>query len=120
MIELIPDMPENVLGFSGKGEVTVQDYETVLIPALEARIKEAGKVRIVVHLGPDFESFKAGAILEDAKLGLEHMRAWEKIAIVTDERAIRDAITAFGWMVPGEIELFPDAGLPDAIEWARS
>ena len=39
MIELIPDLPENVLGFSAKGEVTVEDYETVLIPAVEARIK---------------------------------------------------------------------------------
>lgn len=120
MIELIPDMPENVLGFCAKGEVTVGDYETVVIPAVESRIEKAGKLRVLVHLGPQFDSFKAGAILEDAKLGLEHLRAWEKIAVVTDERSIRDTVTAFGWMVPGEIELFPNEGMPAAIEWVES
>lgn len=120
MIELIPNLPENVLGFNAKGEVTVQDYETVLIPAVEARIKESGKIRVVVHLGPEFGDFKSGVLIQDAKLGLEHVKAWQKIAVVTNDQSIRDAITTFGWLVPGEIELFPEGGLPDAIEWAKS
>lgn len=120
MIELIPNMPENVLGMSAKGEVTTGDYETVVIPAVEARIRESGKIRVLIHIGPDFDGFKAGAILEDAKLGLEHWRSWEKIAVVTDDQSIRDAITTFSWLIPGEIEIFPNGGMPDAIEWAKS
>jgi hypothetical protein len=120
MIELIPDLPENVLGFRATGDVTVGDYETVIIPAVEARIKESGKIRVLAHLGPDFTGFKSGVLLQDAKLGLEHIKAWEKIAVVTDQQSIRDSITTFGWLIPGEIELFYNAGLPDAIEWAKS
>ena len=40
MIELIPNLPDNVLGFCTKGEVTVEEYETVVIPAVEAQIKK--------------------------------------------------------------------------------
>lgn len=120
MIELIPEMPENVLGVSAIGEVTAEDYEKILIPAAEARIQESGKIRVLIHFGPDFGGFKVGAILEDAKLGLEHWRSWEKIAVVTDNQSIRDAITTFSWLVPGEIEIFPNQGMPDAIEWVRS
>ena len=31
MIERIPGLPENVLGFAAKGTVTADDYESVLI-----------------------------------------------------------------------------------------
>ncbi len=33
MIDTIPDLPDNVLGFSAKGTVTAQDYESAIIPA---------------------------------------------------------------------------------------
>ena len=36
MIEKIPDLPDSVLGFTAKGTVTEDDYESVIIPAVEA------------------------------------------------------------------------------------
>ena len=35
MIEKIPHLPDNVLGFTAKGTVTVNDYESIIIPAVE-------------------------------------------------------------------------------------
>jgi hypothetical protein len=40
MIVEIPGLPDNVLGFAAKGTVTANDYETVLLPAVEAWIGE--------------------------------------------------------------------------------
>ncbi len=36
MVEKIPDLPDNVLGFTAKGTVTAKDYESVIIPEVEA------------------------------------------------------------------------------------
>jgi hypothetical protein len=35
MVEKIPDLPDNVLGFTAKGTVTASDYESVIIPAVD-------------------------------------------------------------------------------------
>lgn len=43
MIERIPNLPNNVLGFTAKGKVTSEDYVKVLIPAVEKMLKEKKK-----------------------------------------------------------------------------
>ena len=53
MIERIPDLPDHVLGFSAKGKVTAEDYEKVLIPAVEKELKENKKIRFLYNFGKD-------------------------------------------------------------------
>ena len=36
MLQLMPDLPDRVLGVVASGEVSASDYETVLVPAVEA------------------------------------------------------------------------------------
>jgi hypothetical protein len=63
----------------------------------------------------------AGAVLEDVKsglkLGLGHMKAWKRTAIVTDVDWIRKAIKAFGFMTPGEVQVFEPGELGAAKVW---
>jgi hypothetical protein len=73
MVEKIPDLPENVLGFTASGTVTANDYETVIIPAVEAMFVRQGKVRFLYHLGEDFSGIEAAAAWDDAKFGLKHL-----------------------------------------------
>jgi len=84
MIEKIPDLPDNVLGFTAKRTVTANDYESVLIPAVEEMFSHRDKVRFLYHLGEDFTRLKAAAMWDDAKLGLKHLTDWERIAVVSD------------------------------------
>lgn len=116
MIESI-DAPEGVLAFRAVGEVRAADYDEVLRPALEAA-REHGKLRMVYVLGPEFDSYSAGAALEDAKLGLWHPGSWERVAIVTSHDALRHAVKAFGWMIPGEVAVFEADALDEALAWA--
>ena len=37
-----------------------------------------------IKLGPDFLGFTAAAMWDDAKIGLAHWNAWERVAVVTD------------------------------------
>ena len=43
MIELIPNMPDNVVGLKAIGKVTGEDYQNVVIPAVEAALKNTTK-----------------------------------------------------------------------------
>ena len=117
MIETIPGLPDGVLGFSAKGTVTADDYESVIIPAVEAQFARQKKVRFLYHLGPEFTGFDVAAMWDDAKLGLTHFAGWEKMAVVTDVPWMRVTIEAFGLAMPGRVRVFHDSELAAAGQW---
>jgi hypothetical protein len=117
MIERIPDLPENVLGFSAKGKLTANDYETVIIPEVETMLARQGKVRFLYHLGEEFSGIEAAAALDDAKLGLKHFTGWERVAIVSNVEWIRLAVRVFGLAMPGHIRVFDNGHFAEAKRW---
>jgi hypothetical protein len=38
------------------------------------------------------------------QIGIEHLRSWKRIALVTDIGWMAHATDLFGWMTPGETE----------------
>jgi hypothetical protein len=70
------DLPKNVLGISAEGKITGNDYETILIPALEEKLKANKEIRMLYQLGNNFTGFDLSAMLDDAKMGLKHLSAW--------------------------------------------
>ncbi len=120
MIERMEGMPDGTLGFSFSGEVSRRDYDEVLVPALREAV-EAGEVRCLCRMGPDFEGYEAGAVWEDMKtgasLGVGHLSAWKRMALVTDIDWVRHLAALFGWMTPGEMKVFADSELTQAKEW---
>jgi hypothetical protein len=117
MVENIPDLPENVLGFTARGTVTANDYEAVIIPAVEAMFARQGKVRFLYHLGEDFSGIEAAAAWDDAKLGLKHLTGWEKMAVVSDVAWIRWSVRIFGLAMPGHVRVFANSELAEAKRW---
>jgi len=117
MIKLIQDLPDNVLGFEASGTVSGKDYETVLIPAVETKLKTSPKIRLLYHLGSDFKGYDLEAMWDDAKVGIGHLTAWEKIAVVTDTKWIQNGVKVFGFVIPGEVQVFSDDELANAKEW---
>ena len=122
MLTLIPDLPEGVVGVEAQGEVSASDYERVLVPAVDAAREASGdgKVRLLYVLGSDFPDYTAGAAWEDAKLGLGHIRSWERIAIVSDAEWLRRAMHGLGWMLPGEVRVFGTDDAASARTWVTS
>jgi hypothetical protein len=107
-----------VIVAEGVGEITADDYTDRLIPAIENASKQgAGKLRLLLVLGPDFEGYEGGAALEDAKLGIHHWSSFERIGLVTDHEGYATAAKALGFLMPGEVRTFPVARLDEAREW---
>jgi hypothetical protein len=120
MIEVIADMPRGTLGFRATGRIDVEEYKRILIPPLQSAV-EAGRVRLLFQVGPDFERFDAATMWADVKssvdLGVRHREAWERFAMVTDIEWITRTTQLFAWAVPGELRLFPFDGAEDAKAW---
>jgi hypothetical protein len=120
MIEIMSGLPEHVLGFTAKGKVTGQDYESALIPAVEEKLKKYSKINLLYHLGKDCSGFEVEAMWDDTKIGLKHLTAWERIAVVSDIDWIRLTTKAFGFVMPGHVRVFANSQLDEAREWVSS
>ena len=120
MIERIEGMPAGTIGFRATGQVTGDEYRETLLPPMREAVA-AGDVRMVFVAGPDFDKFEPGALAQDTKtgitLGLGHLSAWKRTALVTDVDWIRKALQMFAWMTPGEVRLFDLDELEAAKEW---
>ena len=120
MIEILKDFPDNVLAFAFHGHVTKADYDTVLKPDAEDRLKRHKKLRIYCEIPPDFERFDPGAVWEDTKFGFGHYFDWERCAVVTDVEWAKPSLnfaTFLGFLWPGQYRAFSDVEAPKAREW---
>ncbi len=118
MIKELSGLPAGVIGFEASGKLSAEDYRDVILPALE-RAAPAGEVRFVVVI-PEFQGMSGGALWQDLKVGVEHLRAWKRIALVTDIEWMSHMTALFGWMTPGEVRHFPLAQRDEAIAWAAA
>jgi len=117
VIQLIDGLPGNVVGAKAVGKIESSDYETVLDPAVKSAAANSDNLRFLYLLGEDFDGYSAGAMWQDTKVGLDYWSKWERIAVVTDHGAYGDGVKIFGWMVPGEIKVFPTSDLDAAKAW---
>lgn len=117
MIKLIHALPENVIGFELSGKVSGEDYEKVLMPAVEAATSGDRKVCMLYHVTSDFEKYELDAMWEDAKVGFRHLASWKKIAVVTDVDWIRRSVKLFAFALPGQVRVFEQSDLESAKSW---
>ena len=117
MLKIMKDLPNNVLGVSAEGEVSGKDYETVLIPAVEEKLKTNKKINLLYHLGDNFIGFNMAAMFDDAKVGMKHLFSWDKIAMVSNHHVMNSILKFFGYMIPGEVRVFKNEELEEAKKW---
>jgi hypothetical protein len=120
MFKRIPSAPPGIIAFDAEGKITDSDYKTILVPAVEAAIKEHGKARILVRFGPEFETYTAHAMLDDAVFGTAHYTAFERIAMVTDIGWLANSMRFFAPFIPGKMRVFPLASLDEAMAWTAA
>jgi len=122
MMKLMEGLPPGVVGVEAEGQVTAEDYETVLVPAVEAARASApdGHVSLLYVLGHEMPDYTVGAGWQDAKLGLGRLRSWNRIAVVSDTDWVRHAIHSVGWLVPGDVAVYPVQELDEARAWVTA
>lgn len=117
MIEEISGLPEGTLGFRVHGNVTGDDYDNVLTPAIDRAIEQYDRIRLLAQIGPGFERFTLDAAWDDAKLGLRHWNGFARVAVVTDVGWIETMIKAMGFMMPCPMQVFELDEVDAAVRW---
>ena len=120
MLQKILDIPNYVAGFRATGEVSKDDYETILIPEIERVDKQHGHIHFLMVLETPVKNFSIGAWMQDAWQGLKHYRGWKKAAIVSDQKGIEKFTDVFSTIIPGKAKGFPLAELEEAKRWVSS
>jgi hypothetical protein len=120
MLEILPGFSDNIIAVSATGRVTRQDYDSVLIPQVEATAKRHTKLRFYYETGADFTGFEPAAVWEDFKVGVEHWTRWERVAVVTGVAWIGFMANAFGFLLPAQVRVFPPGGRQEASAWIEA
>jgi hypothetical protein len=120
MIDIESGTLGNLVVAVAHGKVTGYDYDIVLTPAIEAKLKEYKKIRLLYQLAEDFHGFSVEAFWDDAKLGLGHLTAFDAIAVVTDVHWIADAAKFFGVFLRCPVRVFGNADFAEAKEWVTT
>jgi len=119
MIKVLNDMGDDIIGFELSGVVTGDDYEQILIPAIKEKLTTNEKLKVLYHVGNDFDSYEFKAMLDDAMAGMEFFGNWEKIAVVSDVEWIINAVKIFAFMVPSKVRTFTNKQIEEAKAWLK-
>jgi hypothetical protein len=118
MIQVI-SAPTNVVAFRALGEVTKDDYQKIVVPAVEQLVREIDEINFLLVLDTGVENFTAGAWMEDALLGLKNFGKWNRAAIVSDSDNVINFTKGFSYIAPGEFRGFKRDAFYKALNWVE-
>lgn len=116
MLQLLQPTTGNVVSITASDTVTAEDYEEVLMPAIEEALESHDKVRVLFQVEPN-TGFTAGAVWDDTKFGLSHFFSFEKFALVSDTEWMNNTVKVLGFLMPCPVKLFALSELTAAKEW---
>jgi hypothetical protein len=116
MIEVLPGFPDDVIGLRCAGHLTREDYETVLIPALDAAFKRHQKLHAYLQVD-SFSGISPDAMWDTVKVKVGHFTQWGRVALVTDVEWISHMVQLLTFLMPWDVRLFPLADAEKARAW---
>lgn len=117
MIELIDDLPEATLGFVLHGEISGNDVDAELLPAIERAFDQHERIKALLVFAEDFRGFTLEAAWDDTILGLRHWDGFERLAIVADVPWLRQGLRAMSLLLPYPVRLFDVDAQEQAERW---
>jgi len=116
MIEIIKELPDNVVGILARGRVTKDECNDVLRPAIEVALKRHGRIRLYYEIGCRFP----GAGWDDLEIAIDHLPQWERVAVVTDTGWVRHTVNALRFLIASEVRVFTTREAPEGRAWIAS
>ncbi len=115
MIATIDGLPRSVIGMRGVGTITVDDFLTVVVPRAEQLLAGGIEIRLIFHLGPEFDRFGEGA-WGDLTSELTQIR-FRRGAMVSDDFALTTGLNMLAWTLSGEVRTFRNDHFDRALDW---
>jgi SpoIIAA-like len=116
MIERLWNFPSEVIAVRCSGRVSKLEYDTIVVPAVATARKAHARLRLYYETGLGF-SVEPAPVWEACKLGVEHLSHWTRVAVVTDHEWVRHTLRIFGYLMPGDLTIFPPSDVAAACAW---
>ena len=118
VIERIAGLPAGVIGMRAIGMFSVADYVSTIEPEVD-RLESANRtLRLLLHLGPDFDGFGHGAW---GDLTRELMATpFHRGAVVTDDPAVRMGVALLRFTFHGHVRSFCNDDYHKAAAWVAA
>ncbi len=117
MIKQLKDIPNTMVGFQATSEVTKEDFDKVVLPAVAELVQRIDELNYMLVLDTSIKNFTLGAWIKDALLGLNNLNKWNRAAIVSDSESINTFTDIFSKVMPGEFKGYSPDQLDEAIAW---
>lgn len=117
MITQLKDIPNTMVGFRASGEVTKEDFDKIILPAVAELLQRTDELNYMLVLDTPLKNFTLGAWIKDALLGLNNLTKWNRCAIVSDSENINSFTSMFGKVMPGEFKGYKPEQIGEAISW---
>jgi len=120
MIEVISGLPPMVAAFKASGKITADDYNRIINPLVKKIDKESGHINYLLVLNTPLKNYSIGAWIKDGLLGFKYFSKWNKIAIVSHKKSIKNFTDFFGKFLPSLTKGFLMEDLESAKEWVSN
>lgn len=117
MVELLHDFPRHVAAYRASGAVSKEEYDRVVVSRVEEVAKEFDKINFLVRLETDIDNYSVGAFFRYLKVSFGHFFKWNRMAIVTEEKWVRNAYEFLSGLVHGEIKGYSLKEYEAARKW---
>jgi len=117
MLRTIENLPSHVTGIHAYGEVTEQQYITLIRNLLDEQVKKTGRINFILILETDIKNFASGMWCGNVRMGLKYFFRWKKIAILSDQRALTGYSDLFRYIIPGKFRNFRLREMSEALIW---
>jgi stage II sporulation SpoAA-like protein len=120
MIERYEDMPAGIDAVRAVGTLTPEDYDDVVVPMIEAAVREGRRLRILCVVDETFTGLTPAAAWDDVKLGLRAMGNLDGCAVVSDLTWVREVTRLSAFFLPGQVRTFAAADRDAAVGWLEA
>ncbi|MDP4285629.1 MAG: STAS/SEC14 domain-containing protein [Bacteroidota bacterium] len=117
MIEIIKGVPEHVAAFNATGKITEDDYINIINPLVDKIDKDFGRINYLLVLNTSLSNYSIGAWIKDILLGFKYLSKWNKLAIVSKSKNIKDFTDFFGNLIPPKTKGFMMEEIEAAKTW---
>ncbi|MBF8961768.1 STAS/SEC14 domain-containing protein [Pontibacter sp. FD36] len=118
MLQLLEESRDELVAFRLAGSIDRHDYD-VMLPILEEKIKQYGKIRVYAEL-QDAEEISLQALWEDLKFDFRHAADFKKVALVGNRKWLDWLTVMASPFTTAKVKHFEVPDRDKALEWVRS
>lgn len=117
MITQIAGLAGNTAGFTLTGDITKEDYDNVVFPAVKQAKGDGKDINLLLVINTDLSNFTMGAWMKDALLGLQNLTKMNRVAVVSDSHLVKNMTAMANMVVPGDYKFFLPTEENEAKVW---